>query len=113
MLPALSAVDLERIRLHLLRVSDTVVAPRLNQQDYLGAVFIFLLVFFCTLPVVIPFMFLQDASLALRISNIVAITMLFLTGYTFGKQSRRPWRVGLLMVAIGLSLVSIALVLGG
>jgi len=112
-LPALSAVDLERIRLHLLRVSDTVVAPRLNRQDYLGAVFIFLLVFFCTLPVVIPFMFLQDASLALRISNIVAITMLFLTGYTFGKQSRRPWRVGLLMVAIGLSLVSIALVLGG
>jgi hypothetical protein len=57
-LPALSAVDLERIRLHLLRVSKSVVEPRLNRQDYLGAVFIFLLVFFCTLPVVIPFMFL-------------------------------------------------------
>jgi VIT1/CCC1 family predicted Fe2+/Mn2+ transporter len=39
--------------------------------------------------------------------------MLFVTGYTFGKQSGRPWRVGLLMVAIGLSLVSIALLFGG
>jgi hypothetical protein len=39
--------------------------------------------------------------------------MLFLTGYTFGKQSGRPWRVGLLMVVIGLSLMSVALVLGG
>jgi len=112
-LPALSAVDLERIRLHLLRVAHTVLEPRLSRQDYLGAVFIFLLVFLCTLPVVIPFMFLQDATLALRISNLVAIAMLFVTGYAFGKQSGRPWRVGLLMVAIGLSLVSIALVFGG
>jgi VIT1/CCC1 family predicted Fe2+/Mn2+ transporter len=65
------------------------------------------------LPVVVPFMFYQDASLALRISNLVAITVLFLTVYTFGKHSGRPWRVGLLMVAIGLSLMSVALVLGG
>jgi VIT1/CCC1 family predicted Fe2+/Mn2+ transporter len=112
-LPALSAADLERIWLHLLHVPDEVAEPRLDRQDYLGALGVFALVFLCTLPVVIPFVFLQDASLALRISNFVAITSLFLTGYTFGKQSGRPWRVGLLMVAIGLSLVSIALVLGG
>jgi VIT1/CCC1 family predicted Fe2+/Mn2+ transporter len=112
-LPALSAVDLERIRLHLLRASDSVMELRLNRQDYLGAVCVFLLVFFCTLPVVIPFMLFQDASLALRISNIVTITLLFWTGYTFGKQSGRPWRVGLLMVAIGILLVSVAVILGG
>jgi VIT1/CCC1 family predicted Fe2+/Mn2+ transporter len=112
-LPALSAADFERIRLHLLHVSDDVVEPRLNRQDYLGALCVFALVSFCTLPVVVPFMFMQDAGFALRISNLVAIAMLFLTGYTFGKQSGRPWRVGLLMVVIGLSLMSVALVLGG
>jgi hypothetical protein len=111
--PALSAADLERIRLYLLHVSDDIVEPRLNRQDYLGALCVFALIFFCTLPVVVPFIFLQDATLALRISNIVAIAMLFLTGYTFGMQSGRPWRVGLLMVVIGLSLMSVALVLGG
>jgi hypothetical protein len=33
--------------------------------------------------------------------------LLFLTGYTFGKQSGRPWRVGLLMVASGFLLISV------
>jgi VIT1/CCC1 family predicted Fe2+/Mn2+ transporter len=113
-LPALSAVDLERIRLHLLRLPDNIMDPQpFGRQDYIGAVCIFMLVLFCTLPVVIPFMFLNNASLALRVSNVIAITMLFLAGYTFGNQSGRPWRVGLLMVAIGLSLMSVALVFGG
>lgn len=113
-LPALSAVDLERIRLHLLRLPDNMMDPQpFGRQDYIGAVCIFTLVFLCTFPVVIPFMFLNDASFALRVSNVIAITMLFLTGYTFGNQSGRPWRVGLLMVVIGLSLMSVALVFGG
>jgi VIT1/CCC1 family predicted Fe2+/Mn2+ transporter len=112
-LPALSTPDLERIRLHLLQISDTIIEPRLSRLDYLGALCVFGLVFICTLPVVVPFMLLQDASLALRISNLIAITMLFLTGFTFGRQSGRPWRVGLLMVAIGFSLMSVAVVLGG
>lgn len=113
-LPALSAVDLERIRLHLLRLPDNIMDPQpFGRQDYIGAVCIFTLVFLCTFPVVIPFMFLNDASFALRVSNVIAITMLFLTGYTFGNQSGRPWRVGLLMVVIGLSLMSVALVFGG
>ena len=113
-LPALSAVDLERIRLHLLRLPDNMMDPQpFGREDYIGAVCIFTLVFLCTFPVVIPFMFLNDASFALRVSNVIAITMLFLTGYTFGNQSGRPWRVGLLMVVIGLSLMSVALVFGG
>ena len=52
----LSVLDLERIRLHLLQTSDLVIEPRLSRQDYLGAICIFMLVFFCTLPVVVPFM---------------------------------------------------------
>jgi hypothetical protein len=74
---------------------------------------VFLLVFLCTLPVVLPFVFLQDATIATRMSNAIAIMLLFLSGFAFGRHSGRPWRVGFLMVAVGLSLVAIALALGG
>ena len=95
--------DLERIRLHL---TDT-PAPEtgLGQRDYLGAACVFLLVFSCTFPVVLPFLVWQDPRVALTVSNSVAIAMLFLTRYTLGRQSGRPWVVGLSMVALGLSLV--------
>ena len=110
-LPALSVADLERIRLHL---TDT-PAPEtgLGQRDYLGAACVFLLVFSCTFPVVLPFLVWQDPRVALTVSNSVAMAMLFLTGYTLGRQSGRPWVVGLTMVALGLSLVAVAMALGG
>jgi hypothetical protein len=112
-LPALSASDIERIRLHLANVPAQLTEPRLGRTDYLGAVGVFLLVFLCTLPVVLPFVFLRDAIIATRISNAIAIVLLFLSGYAFGRHSGRPWRIGFLMVAVGLSLVAIALALGG
>ena len=52
-------------------------------------------------------------TLALRLSNTVAVALLFLTGFTFGRQVGSPWRVGFLMVAVGLALVAIAMALGG
>jgi VIT1/CCC1 family predicted Fe2+/Mn2+ transporter len=52
-------------------------------------------------------------TLALRVSNVVAIAMLFLTGYTFGRWVGRPWRTGFLMVATGIVLVVVAMALGG
>jgi hypothetical protein len=44
----------------------------------------------CTLPVVVAFKFFQDASTAPRVSKIVVLTMLFLIGYSFDKQSGPP-----------------------
>ena len=112
-LPALSVKDLERIRLHLVNLPAELTEPRLGGRDYLAAVGVFLLVFLCTLPVVLPFVFLPDATIATRASNAVAIALLFLSGYAFGRHSGRPWRVGFSMVALGLSLVAVALALGG
>jgi VIT1/CCC1 family predicted Fe2+/Mn2+ transporter len=64
--------------------------------------------------VVIPFIFLSDARMALRVSYAVAILMLFCCGYVFGIQSGlRPWAAGLAMVALGGALVGVAVVLGG
>jgi VIT1/CCC1 family predicted Fe2+/Mn2+ transporter len=72
------------------------------------------LVFLSTLPVILPFLFISRATLALRLSTLAAIIMLFLTGWTYGKYAgRRPWRVGLLMVLIGVVLVALTIALGG
>ena len=45
------------------------------------------LVFPSTFPVVVPFVFLREPRLALRVSNAVAIAMLFMAGYAFGRYS--------------------------
>jgi hypothetical protein len=91
-----------------------VAGPHLKRDDWLGAVAVFLLVFLSTFPVVLPFLFLRDAITALRVSNAVAIAMLFLTGYAFGKNSGlHPWKTGLSMVVLGIALVGITISLGG
>lgn len=75
---------------------------------------VFLLVFLSTFPVVIPFLFASNARLALRVSNGLAILMLFITGYAFGRYAgRRPWRTGVAMVILGSTLVGITISVGG
>jgi hypothetical protein len=87
---------------------------RLPKDDWLGALGVFLLVFLSTLPVVIPFMFMKDVTLSLRVSNAVAIALLFLAGYRFGViTGRRPVWVGIVMVVFGAILVSATIALGG
>jgi VIT1/CCC1 family predicted Fe2+/Mn2+ transporter len=88
--------------------------PGLTRDDWIGATGICLLSFLATFPVVIPFIILGDAKLALRASYAVAIVMLFFCGYAFGYRSGlRPWAAGLSMVAFGCTLVSVAVALGG
>ena len=43
--------------------------------------------FLSTFPVVIPFIFMSNVGPALRVSNAIAIVMLFLTGYAFGRMT--------------------------
>jgi VIT1/CCC1 family predicted Fe2+/Mn2+ transporter len=50
----------------------------------------------------------------MRVSNSIAIVMLFLAGYAFGNYSGyRPLRVGLFMVALGVAMVGLTIALGG
>ena len=86
----------------------------MQKEDWLGAAGVFLLVFLSTFPVVIPFMVMREAVAALRVSNAVAIGLLFFTGYAYGRLTgRHPWGVGVSMVALGIVLVAITIVLGG
>lgn len=110
----LSSVEFEGIWQRLLTVKDSPRRPEFAKDDWLGALSVFLLVFFSTFPVVMPLLFLKDVKLALRTSNGVAILLLFICGFALGRYAgRRPWLTGLLMVLVGGSLVGIAIVLGG
>jgi hypothetical protein len=104
---ALQPADFERVREHL-KTLPTPGRPRLSAENWRGAVGVFLLVFLSTFPVVVPFIFMQDAALALRVSNGVAIAMLFGAGYMLA-----GYATGLVMVGIGAVLVAITIALGG
>lgn len=110
---ALGPAGLEAMRQRLAEFPPPGPA-RLDKGDWKGAAEVFLLVFLSTFPVVIPFALLKDISLALRLSNSVAVAMLFLTGYAFGRiTGRRPWAVGIFMMLLGIILVGLTMALGG
>jgi predicted membrane protein (TIGR00267 family) len=87
---------------------------RLSSEDWRGALAVLLLVFTSTLPVVVPFLLVADTQRALRLSNAVAITMLFVCGYSVGRMTgHHPWRTGLSMVVLGAALAAMTMALGG
>src|SRR5262249_44512525 len=115
--PVLASVvppdQLELIRQRLLQLPPP-ERPRLTRRDGLGAMGICLLSFLSTFPIVIPFILIGDARLALRVSNAVAIGMLFVCGHAFGHYAGfRPWATGVSMVAVGAALIGVAIALGG
>jgi len=110
----MSSGAFEEIRTNLNRLPEPPAHPKLTKEDWLGAFAVFLAVFLSTFPVIIPFLVVSDARLGLRISNGVAVVMLFLCGYAFGRYAGyRPWRMGLWMAMVGSALVGLAIVLGG
>jgi VIT1/CCC1 family predicted Fe2+/Mn2+ transporter len=106
--------EFDEIRQRLVQLPEPLKYPRLRKEDWLGAAAVFLWVFLITFPVVLPFIFLSNTVLAMRLSNAVAILLLFLMGYAFGRLTeRRPWVVGLFMVLFGIALVGVTIMLGG
>jgi hypothetical protein len=109
-----SNAQFEEMRQKLTRIPEPPLRPRLNKKDWLASAGVFLLVLSSTFPVGVPFIFIQEPTRALRISNLVAIVMLFLTGYAFGRASGyRPWLMGTSMVIVGSSMVGLTIALGG
>lgn len=67
----------------------------LTRKDWLGAAGVFALVVLATFPVVLPFLFIGNVAGALRVSNALALAMLFGAGVTLGRYAGgRPWLFG-------------------
>jgi hypothetical protein len=110
----LPPAELEAVHQRLKQLPEPPERARLGKDEWLGFVGVFLLVFLSTFPVVIPFIFMHNAGPALRVSNGIAIVMLFITGYTFGRiTGRQPWLFGISMVVLGVILVGMTMALGG
>jgi len=110
----LGPAEYETVRKKLVQLPEPPTHPRLRKTEWLGALSVFLWVFLTTFPVAIPFIFMNDVARAMRVSNAIAIVLLFLTGYAFGRVAEyRPWLTGLAMVVLGSVLVGITMALGG
>jgi len=106
--------ELEHLRVRLMAMPVPPSHTRPRGEDWLGAFAIFLLVVLSTLPVAAPFAVLDDVGTALRLSNAIALAMLFACGAVLARHAGRPpWKVGLVMMGLGAALVSATIALGG
>jgi len=85
--PELEAItrpeDRERLYrgIHVLLANGKPLRTGVTRDDLLGAFVIFCLVFATTLPAALPFLFVRDPWLALRISNLLLIGCVFIVGF--------------------------------
>ena len=86
-----------------------------QSEDFAGAVGSVLVALLAVLPSFVPLVLLrQQPVLAIRLSNVVSFTVLFLAGYRWGRYSgANPWKTGLLLFGTGAIMVLIAIPLGG
>jgi hypothetical protein len=109
-----TAAELEAIRQKLQQLPEPGRRPHITKDEWLAGAGVFLLVVVATIPVVLPFLFVHEPTRALRISNGIAILLLFLMGYLYGYHiGHRPLRNGLIMIVIGVAMVGMTMALGG
>ena len=110
----LDSSQFEVLRERLTKLPEPQMKAQLKGKDFKGAVGVFWLVFLSTFPVALPFIFMREAVAAMRISNAIAVGMLFLTGVAYARcVGRSPWVLGLSMIGLGGALVALTMALGG
>jgi hypothetical protein len=83
-------------------------------DDVMGAIGVFCIAIAASLPAVLPLLLIDHPWLALRISNLLVVGLLFVVGYHWAKYvDASPWPAGLALMGLGLALVAVAILLGG
>jgi hypothetical protein len=109
-----SEKELEAIRARILELPEPPARPMLHRDDAMGALGIFFIVVASTFPVVLPFIFLSDVTLAKVTSRVIALMMLFGGGFALGRYSGYgSVRMGLAMTALGAAVIVAVIALGG
>ena len=113
--PSLERAGLERTRQWIVaQPRDAAPDARVKGKDVTGGIGVFLLVFASTFPPVLPFVFFDNLHLAMRVSAALAIAMMFVCGYQWGRfAGLKPWRAGLVMVTLGVAVEAVIIALGG
>ncbi|HZN61491.1 MAG TPA: VIT1/CCC1 transporter family protein [Planctomycetota bacterium] len=88
---------------------------RLTRDDVMGGIAVALVILFCTLPIVVPYLLVKDdPERAVRISNAIALALLFMLGMWWGRVvGARPVKIGIGLTLVGLVLVGVTIFLGG
>ncbi len=86
-----------------------------TKDDFTGALGHIVVAMVSVIPSLIPLLLLRnDMMLAIRVSNIVSLIVLFIVGHRWGVYTgANPWKTGLLITAVAVLLVLIAIPLGG
>lgn len=111
---ALSDTGIEQLRLRFRELPARTDRVTMSGRDWLGAVGIFLIAFVSMVPILLPFALMEQAHRAMRVSNGIALVMLFLLGSRWAGLVGLPrWSVGIAMALGGAVLVAITIALGG
>ena len=110
----IEAPEIEAVRQRILAMPELPARPRLNSQDLLAGLAVFILVVAATFPVVLPFALLDDVGTAKNVSRAIALALLFVGGLGLGRYAGYgSWKAGLLMTGLGSVLVVAINLLGG
>ena len=87
--PLLDTEQLEAIRQRLLALAPQ-HGMALGRTDFYAAIAIFWMVVLATVPVVLPIVWMDDATMALHTSRGITLVMLFLCGTAFARYAGHP-----------------------
>jgi hypothetical protein len=106
--------EIDNLNERLVKLEGLPWKKLISSSDLRASFLIFLLVFTCTFPVALPFIFFQNTVFALRISNGIALLILFFGGVSVGKYAGfHPYWTGTIIMILGIILVAITIALGG
>jgi VIT1/CCC1 family predicted Fe2+/Mn2+ transporter len=96
-------------------IKNAAVPKTMVQREEIGGALVtFLVVVLTAVPAIVPFLFLGNLSVALRVSNGLLLGLLFLVGYCWARQTKvNPWLTGLGVMLHGAAVVGVAKALGG
>ncbi|MBM4157191.1 MAG: hypothetical protein FJ216_00215 [Ignavibacteria bacterium] len=106
--------QLDNIRKNLLELPEPPKKAFVNIYDIKNAIIVFLLVVISTFPVAFPFIIISEPIVAHRLSNAVALLLLFSFGFFLGRKTYyNPTIMGLGFMILGGLLVLMTIALGG
>jgi VIT1/CCC1 family predicted Fe2+/Mn2+ transporter len=84
------------------------------KDDIVGGFLVSILVFLSAFPAVVPLLLVDNLRIAVRLSNAVAIVMLFFVGYQNARYTGgNRLRAGVVMCLLGVVIVAACVALGG